>query len=51
METVETPLDAPLARSFVWWPNMDKQLEEKVKKCGTCTSMGMAQKAMIPDPC
>lgn len=25
-----------IARSYVWWPNMDKQLEEKVKKCNTC---------------
>ena len=36
-----------IARSFVWWPNMDKQLEEKVKKCGTCQMM---QNATPPTP-
>nr|XP_054771124.1 uncharacterized protein K02A2.6-like [Lytechinus pictus] len=25
-----------LARSFVWWPGIDKMLEEKVKTCTTC---------------
>ena len=25
-----------LARSFVWWPGMDRQLEEKVKSCQSC---------------
>ena len=25
-----------LARSFVWWPGMDKQLEEKVRSCTSC---------------
>ena len=25
-----------LARSFVWWPGMDRQLEEKVKCCQNC---------------
>ena len=25
-----------LARSFVWRPGMDKQLEEKVRSCTTC---------------
>ena len=25
-----------LARSYVWWPNMDKELENKVKHCGQC---------------
>lgn len=26
------------ARSYVWWPNMDKRLEEKVTRCVTCQS-------------
>ena len=25
-----------LARSFVWWPGMDKELEQKVKFCANC---------------
>ena len=25
-----------LARSYVWWPAMDRELEEMVKKCDTC---------------
>ena len=25
-----------LARSYVWWPGIDKNLEEKVKTCPTC---------------
>ena len=25
-----------LARSYVWWPKMDTNLEEKVKRCATC---------------
>ena len=25
-----------LACSFVWWPNMDKDLEESVKHCNQC---------------
>ena len=25
-----------IARGFVWWPGMDGQLEEKVKKCEQC---------------
>ena len=25
-----------IARSFVWWPGMDKELEEAVKQCNTC---------------
>lgn len=27
-----------LARSFVWWPEMDSALEEKVKACSACQS-------------
>ena len=27
-----------LARSYVWWPKMDTNLEEKVKSCVTCQS-------------
>ena len=27
-----------LARSFVWWPKMDTNLEKKVKSCATCQS-------------
>ncbi|KFD48097.1 hypothetical protein M513_11040 [Trichuris suis] len=25
-----------LARSYVWWPGIDKQIEERVKKCRPC---------------
>ncbi len=25
-----------LARSFVWWPGIDKQLEDTVRQCGQC---------------
>ena len=25
-----------LARCYVWWPNMDKEIEFKVKQCETC---------------
>ena len=25
-----------LARSFVWWPGIDKQIEERVASCETC---------------
>ena len=25
-----------LARCYVWWPNMDKEIESKVKHCETC---------------
>ena len=27
-----------LSRSYVWWPKMDTNLEEKVKRCATCQS-------------
>ena len=27
-----------LARSYVWWPKIDTNLEEKVKSCATCQS-------------
>ena len=27
-----------LARSFVWWPGMDQDIEDKVRSCATCTS-------------
>ena len=27
-----------LARSYVWWPKMDTNLEERVKSCATCQS-------------
>ena len=27
-----------LARSYVWWPKMNTNLEEKVKSCATCQS-------------
>jgi len=52
-----------LARSFVWWPCIDKDLEERVKTCDQCqrtrkapsvapfTSMGMARKAMDLSTC
>jgi len=25
-----------LARSYCWWPGMDKELENKVKSCTSC---------------
>ncbi len=25
-----------LARSYIWWPNMDKEIEEVVKSCHSC---------------
>ena len=28
-----------IARSFVWWPNIDKQIEKKVSDCVTCQAM------------
>lgn len=28
-----------LARSFVWWPQIDRDLEEFVKNCEDCQSM------------
>lgn len=27
-----------LARSYLWWPHLDKDIEELVKKCNTCQS-------------
>ena len=27
-----------LARSFVWWPQTDKEIEERVKSCSSCQS-------------
>jgi len=28
-----------LARSYVWWPNMDQQIEDFVKSCGVCQAL------------
>ncbi len=28
-----------LARSYIWWPNMDSELESKVKQCTQCQQM------------
>ena len=25
-----------LARSFIWWPNLDKELEDTTKRCELC---------------
>ena len=27
-----------LARSYVWWPNIDRDLETKAKQCRSCQS-------------
>ncbi|XP_052129081.1 uncharacterized protein K02A2.6-like [Frankliniella occidentalis] len=27
------------ARSYVWWPNMDEQIEDLVKDCGVCQAL------------
>ena len=27
-----------LARKYIWWPNIDKQLEELVQNCHACQS-------------
>ena len=28
-----------IARSFVWWPNLDKDIEEKIKLCTPCQAV------------
>lgn len=28
-----------LARSYLWWPNLDRQIEEQVRACVTCSSV------------
>jgi len=50
-----------LARSFVWWPGMDKELEQMVKcqlstisedtSSSTPTPMGIAQATMVKNTC
>ena len=37
-QTGKVGLMKSLARSYVWWPNMDKHLEEKVKSWVSCQS-------------
>ena len=51
-----------LARRVVWWPGIDKHIEERVKSCyscqqgqkspreGTSVSMGMAKLSLVPPP-
>ena len=29
-----------LARSYIWWPKMDKDIERLVKKCRVCREIG-----------
>ena len=36
-----------LARCYVWWPNMDHELEQKVKECNNCQMMQKSP-AQIP---
>ena len=37
-----------LARSYVWWPGIDMQLENKVRTCGACqTNRKMPEKAPL----
>ena len=52
-----------LARSFVWWPKLDSDLEEKMKRCTDCqtlrkntprstaTPMGVAKQAVVESTC
>ena len=46
-----------LARSFVWWSGIDKDLECKVKSCQRChengpfRSLGVASKATVSTAC
>ena len=37
-----------LTRSYVWWPKMDMELEDMVRKCGTCQdSQRMPPSALV----
>ena len=37
-----------LARSYIWWPNLNVQIEQQVSKCETCQAMRKeAPKAQI----
>lgn len=37
-----------LARSYMWWPNMDKDLEMKVKSCRECQAVRSFQVTISP---
>ncbi len=39
-----------LARSYVWWPNMDQELEKKVKTCQVCQQNRPSDKSVPINP-
>ncbi len=51
-----------IARSYVWWPKIDKEIEEITKRCTGCVQkkkqpqqganspMGMAKQTMTKNP-
>ena len=39
-----------LARTFVWWPNVDKDIEKKIRKCGGCALQQNNPKATNTHP-
>jgi len=39
-----------IARSFVWWPQLDKQIEDKVASCTVCQAMKSAPPAAQVHP-
>ncbi|XP_063220109.1 uncharacterized protein K02A2.6-like [Bacillus rossius redtenbacheri] len=41
-----------LARSYVWWPGMDNEIDDTVKKCTACqlTRHSIPQKSWVPWP-
>ncbi|XP_064469911.1 uncharacterized protein K02A2.6-like [Ornithodoros turicata] len=36
-----------LARSYLWWPGLDRDIEEQVKSCGPCAAVA-AQEVPVP---
>ena len=39
-----------LARSYIWWPRIDDQLEEKVRSCQTCQDAQSSPPASVMHP-